>query len=466
MTLVETASLINAQLTKVDIPDELAAEAVAEYNRIGLWLCDEGSTLVQYDPHLYPQGSFRLGTPVHPIDPTREFDIDLVCRLDINKENTSQKDLKKIVGDRIRLDKKGKGKLDERRRCWTLSYKEKFHLDVLPTIPDREKGGSGVLLTDKELVRWQFSNPIGYADWFYGRMKTILSEERELLAKSYQVEIEEVPEWRVRTPLQRAVQYLKRHREIRFIGRQDLEPVSIIITTLAAKAYNGERDVATAINRIASDMPRFVEKRDGKWWIPNPAHAGENFADKWNERPELAEAFNRWVEDLRKDVSLVLNAATRRDQQSLVEQQLGTSAVSVPSIQAASSPDVDDLSHIRPPPWPIRLTNSCSVKGTVLSRGRSIGSIAWFVKKRLSLHFEATTDASQPYDVKWQVTNTGVEARKANAVRGDFYDGHGPNGRFREESTLYTGTHFVEAFVLKNGVVIARSGLIPVRISR
>ena len=168
-----------------------------------------------------------------------------------------------MVGDRLKSDPDAWGTLEPRRRCWTLFYKKKFHLDVLPTIPDEEHSTTGILVTDTNLVRWQFSNPLGYAGWFYDSMRTTLQEERSALAKSMSVDIQDVPEWLVRTPLQRAVQMLKRHRDIHF--RDDLEkrPVSIIITTLAGRAYKNEPDLAQAVVQIVEGMDEHIENRNG-----------------------------------------------------------------------------------------------------------------------------------------------------------------------------------------------------------
>lgn len=78
------------------------------------------------------------------------------------------------------------------------------------------------------------------------------------------------------------------------------------------------------------------------------------------------------------------------------------------------------------------------------------------LSKHCSLHFKALTGVKAPYTVKWQITNTGDEATRAGCLRGDFYDSNeGVNGR--EESTLYTGTHAVQCFVIKRGICVARS---------
>ena len=56
-------------------------------------------------------------------------------------------------------------------------------------------------------------------------------------------------------PLQRAVQLLKRHRDVTYANSTKEEkaaaPISIIITTLAAHAYQGEGDVLSTTERRA-----------------------------------------------------------------------------------------------------------------------------------------------------------------------------------------------------------------------
>jgi hypothetical protein len=82
---------------------------------------------------------------------------------------------------------------------------------------------------------------------------------------------------------------------LRFANDQDNRPPSILITTLAARAYSGEEDLFTATRNAVSRMPEFIENRHGVWWVPNPAHEEENFADKWNECAERRIKFFSWV---------------------------------------------------------------------------------------------------------------------------------------------------------------------------
>ena len=231
----------------------------------------------------------------------------MVDRLGISRLLISQADLKADVGADLRAyvasGPEGRPTLMEGKRCWTLEYpSDPFHMDVLPSIPDSEAGGDAILLTDKNVRAWQHSDPIGYSDWFRGRMADEFVQVREELARTIEAgNVEEVPEWRVKTTLQRTIQALKRHRDIYFQSRLEHRPASIVITTLAAKSYSGRESLFSVLGNVIKRMPNFVEKRNGIWWVPNPVQPAENFADRWREHPELADSFFAWVKQAQVD---------------------------------------------------------------------------------------------------------------------------------------------------------------------
>ncbi len=87
-----------------------------------------------------------------------------------------------------------------------------------------------------------------------------------------------------------------------FRNRVTYRPASIIITTLAARSYRQQRQTYEALLQIVRDMPRFIENRNGTWWVANPVHPGENFADKWNEAPKKKDAFIAWLKIVETDL--------------------------------------------------------------------------------------------------------------------------------------------------------------------
>ena len=479
--------ILTATADALDIPDHVYEDATIRYEDVGVHLGADDSPLVAYSPEIYVQGSFRLGTVVRPVDHDGEYDIDLVCILSVRKQSITQADLKKKIGDRLKERADLKAILNESRRCWTLEYPHGpsmpgFHLDVLPSIPNEERMPTGILLSDKDLRLWQKSNPVAYAEWFKERMAGIFQKRAAMLAQSMEASIEDVPEWRVKTPLQRSVQILKRHRDTYFASDSDDKPVSIIITTLAGRAYQNEEDIFDAIHSIVKRMPNFIENRNGSWWVQNPVDEDENFADKWNEYPERRKAFLNWLEKVEKDFTQVLKAASLSEGVDILKESIGESTmnkvasdlgVSTRSLLPAmiwSAPVVPPLGntdHALKPEDKFQLAEVPNYTAKVFGdvhfkkgekRGRKLWAITDTVRLGVWLRFRVKTNVPKPYSVEWQVTNTGDEAIKAEQLRGDFYPSEDPVKHIRWESTAYRGTHWVRAFILNsNGICVAQS---------
>lgn len=306
---------IGALLDAIEIPDSAYASAERRYNDLAAWLGRSESQSGRFSPHVYPQGSFRLGTVVKPLLDTDDYDLDLGCRLrsGISKQTHTQRQLKHMLGadlEAYRVARQIKEQLDEKRRCWRLKYADdlRFHMDIVPSIPEsleakqmmREavaKAGTPLpvatavanhsgSITDNQLANygvispyWRVSNSEGFALWFESRMRLAsgLLEERAAVAKA--AKIDDLPAYRWKTPLQRCIQLLKRHRDVMFAENPSSKPISAIITTLAARAYNGESDTQTTVRRVLSTIGSLVRSTAPR--VPNPVNPAEDFADKW-----------------------------------------------------------------------------------------------------------------------------------------------------------------------------------------
>ncbi len=302
-----TNKLYEYIVDEISISDTMLDKAIKSYGAVGKWLgdCDPG-----LDVKIMPQGSVNLGTVIKPISDEDDYDIDLVCLLK-NGGEMKASEIKEIVGRRLKEHKIYNEMLeDEGKRCWTLRYEE-FHMDILPSVPKKhlyiEPEQTEIRLThklDNGSCIDKFSNPAKYKLWFEDRMKTVLLESKRTFAMKNQVEIDDVPTYSARTPLQKAIQLLKRHRDISFVNdKEGVAPISIIITTLAARAYNNETNVYDALNGILSRMAYYIEKDEsGKYKICNPVMKEENFADKWAIEPEKAKAFFDWLERAKEEI--------------------------------------------------------------------------------------------------------------------------------------------------------------------
>jgi hypothetical protein len=80
-----------------------------------------------------------------------------------------------------------------------------------------------------------------------------------------------------------------------------------------------------------------------------------------------------------------------------------------------------------------------------------------------SLDFKITEcSVPKPYDVKWKVLNRGDEAERRNNIRGQIISSSRTG--VRHERTVFRGEHFVECYIVRDGIVVARD-IIDVPIS-
>lgn len=331
----------------LDITDTEDAAIRLSYQAVGEYLSQEGSSLSEYDVEIFPQGSFNLGTIIRPIVEGDDLDIDLVCELKSKKPEWTQYDVKQQVGDRLKESKRYKELLDEEgRRCWTLLYRDnvitttqKYHMDILPSIVDKnyktivremfsarelsesDYDKAAIRITDNESpdyktsplpLTWLKSNPFGYARWFELQQQKGDTRDVRLFTRD---DVNPLPAKRKnKTTLQRVVQLLKRHRDIHYGGDDD-KPISIIITTLAAKAYDGEKDLVIAFRNVVAKMRNQIETRieDGKEikWVQNPVNSQENFADKWPESPRKQRLFYEWLDKLEANTQNIVSSRDR-----------------------------------------------------------------------------------------------------------------------------------------------------------
>jgi len=329
--------IIEALVAALEIPPGAYDKAHERYKDLGTWFCE--GPLKDNKPRIYAQGSFRLGTVIRPLNEDESYDLDVGCRLEagITKHTHTQENLKTLIGDEVEAYRKArqiKKELEEKHRCWCLEYADelRFSEDIVPSIPEEMTKQASLAeamvkhglarglaedvshhsgnITDNRQANyryidsnWQISNSEGYAKWFESRMEIAagLMEKVAIMAK--QAKVEKLPAWKWKTPLQKAIQLLKRHRDSLFAKNPDSKPISIIITTLAAAAYRGEENTTSALERILADMDRYILPTPP--CVPNPVNPSEDFADKWR-KPKYANLnlegnFHSWLKQARAD---------------------------------------------------------------------------------------------------------------------------------------------------------------------
>ena len=292
---------------------------VGSYSAVGRFL--SGQLEKQgFEVEIFPQGSVRLDTAVKPVAEEDDIDVDLVCEIKNLPLSWTQEMLKEVVGNCFKGSDRYRKMLKDVRgghRCWTLLYREgtsqQYHMDILPAVVAKNYGlllesfdyadysKLAIYITDDRLDSyktsrnredWPKSNPFGYAKWFKSRC-------RQRIVESARESVAAVPKHEVSpSVLQDVIKLLKRHRDLMFDGDED-KPISIIITTIAAQAYQGEDNLFDAligvINRMSKyvcstvDNGRLVKK------VFNPINPKENYAIKWINNPRMQVQFEKWL---------------------------------------------------------------------------------------------------------------------------------------------------------------------------
>ena len=362
-------------LEELEIPAAAYDRADRRYQSVGEFFASDRAQSAGFSPHIYPQGSFRLGTVVRPLD-NGEFDIDIGCRLrqGVSKDAHTQAQLKQLVGadlERYRRERGIEAPLDEKRRCWRLAYQDElaFHMDVVPSIPEdaiqrqvlqermRTSGlGASVAadvarhagaITDNETdnydrisPNWKISNSEGFALWFESRMRQaqVLLERRAAQAGTT---IDQLPSRRWNSPLQAAIRILKRHRDVMYREHADSQPISVIITTLAALAYRGEADLESTLSGVLERMGGFVQPHRPR--VPNPVNPQEDFADKWYDANHahlrLEQNFQGWLAQAQADFANLRSAGSVGQLQSaLARYGIAPSQARIADAVGAGSP--------------------------------------------------------------------------------------------------------------------------------
>ena len=306
------------------------------YNSTGEFLstCSEfRGDLIQIHAH----GSRQLGTIVRPRNGLREgFDIDLIARFTPEARRKYDGDrgptllLNRLHGALSRYAEAHGLRLHRWERCATLEYAEGMCADIAPVIDSpllaAPFGDTHGLIPDRELQRFESTNPRGYAKHFdlaaaiSPNFTAALSFSAEAMDSVTRADVTPLPDAQevFGRLLCRLVQLLKLHRNVAFGAAQsgqDMAPTSVFLTTLAVKSYSMEapkphESPLELLLDIVESMPLHFERisqPDGteQWVLPNPSAPKDNLAESMNS-PARQEAFFFWHRKLIGDLKRIL----------------------------------------------------------------------------------------------------------------------------------------------------------------
>ncbi|BFD24830.1 MAG: hypothetical protein JST_000138 [Candidatus Parcubacteria bacterium] len=397
-----------------------------------------------------PQGSFRQETIIKPVRCGTDFDVDILFEVKATAGWESKDYLNKLSSQFKKLDRY-KDKVDTRgkSRCVTIDYENDFHIDIVPAINISNQS----LVMNKTENKFELTDGDGYAEWFY--------RQDSITGKKY---------------LKKIVRLLKYIRDF----KQEFDIKSVALTTFVGNQVLSSDnlvdqypDLSTSFVLLLSRLDLYLQSNAVMPIIVNPVLPSENF-----NRHLKQDDYLKFRDAIHKYSQIALDAYNDVDEhRSLSKWQkiFGDSftvkenrnlSVSINGLHLANFSHKQELADLNIPI--IDTFASVEIRaGLYWGKGdykivnrRFKGSFS--TKNELPrfhwLKYTAITNYNKPYDVYWQVVNTGASAQSqgAKGLRGEIK--LGSNEQW--ERSLYTGVHWVECFIvdIATNACVCRSG--------
>ncbi|MCH9668530.1 MAG: hypothetical protein K0U78_03420 [Actinomycetia bacterium] len=407
----------------------------------------------RYKEHL-PQGSWAHKTIINPVTDYDEFDADILLHLEnVPDWNDNPKMYLQQVRAAFKRSNLYKDKLVRKNRCVRISYANDCHVDVVPAIT--LENGNQVIICYHDNV-FEDTSPVGFADWI---------KERDDISGSQ---------------LRRIIRLLKWLRDF----KNTFSCPSVILTVMLGgrvqfwDKQNAYSDIPNALVHLLEALDTWLATYSGSPPLDDPSCPGVNFSHRWDDPVIIANFkakisnYSLWAREA-YDLQGIDDAAALTAWQKLFGSEFAADEVKAARndiVAAKASRELASRVTVVPPadiapdeefiqsryqvgPAQYSATIEASVMG---SPRNSFLRKQRVVAKSRRLQFHLHTDAPEPYDVMWKVRNHGTEAaRVPGGLRGQIRVGGSKGRNVHDESTLYRGSHYVEAYVVRHGVVVA-----------
>lgn len=460
-----------------DFESKLLDHRKANRDRLILRLPGEIKGVTLGNGNFRPQGSFAMQTVIQTRFVDDEYDIDdgLVLWRHQLKDASGVDLTPQTVREKVREALKDKRFNRQPKLCtncvrvfYADTDEEKHHVDfpIYRIWEDGQKNEQRELANESA---WISSNPTAVNVWFSDEVET---RNKLVSGKG--------------TQFRHLVQLVKRFCRSRKDTEWDL-PNGMKLTMLVAECQG---DYSTRIDAAFRDLlNRLKDRLRYNKQILNLAHPDKPALTKTYSDSNVVELEKRIGEALDELAKLDKADADNVDSARKVWDwifksdgffaEYDSEQAEKQEARSATALSMFSVPWREHPAWPIRTKYWVHIEG---KHANAEHSTSWTpfenngpaIAKHLHLRFQATTNAPGPYKVFWQIVNTGGEALNAGCKRGQIVESAsaGAGGLqsttvpafMHNEKTLYTGSHWVECFLVNGGACIARSGPFVVNI--
>jgi hypothetical protein len=427
---------VNLNDSRITLLDQ-RAESISSFLR-------DSSTFAEHFVDTIAQGSYAHKTIIRPVQEHHEFDADLLLHL---KECSGwqPKDYVEELYRSFRGSNIYRDMVSRRSRCVVVNYAGDFHVDVVPYM---ERHGKKYI-TNRNEDRFEATDPEAYNAWL---------DEQNRTAERHLVKVI------------RLIKYLRDYK-----GTFSVK--SVILNTLLGNQVidaslltgdSGYQDVPTTLRTVMNRLSGYVDAQPTLPSIMDPGGSGDNLSDRWSQ--EGYANFRRWMIHYAQKIDKAY-LEPDKDASLKLWQQIFGDGFQAPKPKAAatlsqkSAAEIhtyqDTEQHLEDLDIPTQLVARYSVRlsGRVLPKpGFRVYDLATRGSKvspgrTIRFTVEKCT-VPPPYTIYWKVKNGGDEAKTRNCVRGQIMEG---NKVWRiEESTSFRGAHYVECYVIKDRVCVAK----------
>jgi len=394
------------------------------------------------DTFLY--GSYRRQTAIGTI---KDIDIVVLTNFDTHAtDNTPSAVLRKLKAALKRYYKDPENQEYQRRSIrinQPLPKNTAFEmtLDIIPAVPVTDNDGI-LLVPDRESKRWLRTNPKGHIEYI-----TKLNDEDH--AKGKFVPLAKMMKW-----------WWKYQCSIVQPDQERPKPKGFWIECLAAERFDPtQEDMASHFIKLLFNISQAYKNTAGVPTLNDPGLRGETI------KANITTAdFQIFMKTVNASLTLAIQAYREVDEgkSSRLWRQVFGEAVPVSELAEStkvlheSAYPLGGVSHAVPIPWRENLRYKVIIDAYLYSldmkiKFRGINSDARF-RDNIRIKYIASTNAPAPYEVYWQVVNTGRHAEIRNGLRGSIF----PGNLVQWERSEYTGKHWIECFIVKDRVCVAR----------
>jgi hypothetical protein len=424
------------------------------------------------------QGSWAHETIIKPVD-LGEFDADILAMVN-PVEDWSAEDYVRELGDIFLASDRYKDKTEVFDYCVTITYAGEQKVDIAPCVVGREEQGVKEVC-NKRADRFEVSKPDEYTRWLIDKNKiTGLNSFRK------------------------ATRLLKYMRDI----KRKFTCSSVLLTTMLGyqvadddKDTDAFADTPTTLQTLMQRLDDFLQNNPTKPRVENPHLDTEDFAaglttKKYRNLRKSIRRYRKWIDEAMtadgRDASVKAwrrvfgdQFAKEATEQASLTVQKDATGTSYRSILLSSGAHLSGLvdkviqlgvgslpalftrpPYLEEPDLELDLDSELTVtvsathhltrqsEGTPITSGQQLFPGG-------ELRFEPRDPSGRTlgagFRVQWRVTNTGVEAFRRHAKRGQIYSSDW--NYIKWEPLSFRGVHFVEAIVIRenDGMMVAMS---------